>query len=88
MYISKEITTHYGIPITYHALNAIHIHYDQGISHIDIAGYFSKEAFENGASAFEISQIQVNQTVFATEKDIYNAILTSNAFKDGVLCEE
>lgn len=88
MYIQKEILTDYGIPAIYHVLKEIHTYYDDGISHINIAGFFSKEAFESGANAVVIKQIEVTQTVFENEKDIYNAILNSNAFQDGVLYED
>lgn len=88
MYIQKEIITHYGIPATYHALKAIHTYYDMGVSHIDIAGYFSKEAFENNGDAIVVNQIEIAQVSFNNEKDIYDAVLTSNAFLDGILIEE
>ena len=88
MYIQKEIITHYGIPATHHALKAIHTYYDMGVSHIDIAGYFSKDAFDNNRDAIVVNQIEVNQTSFENEKDIYNAILASHVFQDGVLVEE
>jgi hypothetical protein len=88
MYIQKEVITHYGIPATYHALKAIHTYYDMGISHIDIAGYFSKEAFENNGNSIVINQIEVNKTSFENERDIYNAILASSVFQDGMLVEE
>lgn len=88
MYIQKEIITHYGIPATYHSLKAIHTYYDIGISHVDVAGYFSKEAFENNGNAIVVNQIEVNQTSFENEKEIYNAILASNVFQDGTLIEE
>lgn len=88
MYIQKEIITHYGVPATYHALKAIHTYYDDGISHIDIAGYFSKEAFDNNGDAIIVNQIEVNKTHFENEKEIYNAILTSNVFHNGVIIEE
>lgn len=88
MYIQKEIITHYGIPATYHALKAIHTYYDTGVSHIDIAGYFSKEAFENNGTAIVVNQIEVAQISFNNEKDIYDAVLTSNVFSDGILVEE
>lgn len=88
MYIQKEILTNYGIPASYHILKEVHTYYDDGISHINIAGYFSADAFKNGASAAIINQIEVNQTSFENEKDIYNAVLNSTVFQDGVLCEE
>lgn len=88
MYIQKEIITHYGIPATYHALKAIHTYYDMGVSHIDIAGYFSKEAFDNHGNEIIVNQIEVGQTSFENEKDIYTAVLNSNVFQDGKLCEE
>ena len=88
MYIQKEIITHYGIPAEYHTLKAIHTYYDMGVSHIDIAGYFSKEAFENNGNAIVVNQIELNQISFNSEKDIYNAILASSVFQDGVLVEE
>lgn len=87
MYIQKEVITHYGIPATYHALKAIHTYYDIGVSHIDIAGYFSQEAFNNNGNAIVVNQIEVSQTAFENEKDIYNAILASNLFQDGILIE-
>ena len=87
MYIQKEILTHYGIPATYQALQSIHIYYDQGVSHIDIAGYFTKEAYDNGSNAVVVNQIEVNKTNFENEKDIYNSIISSNVFKDGILYE-
>ena len=88
MYIQKEIITHYGIPAAYHALKAIHTYYDMGVSHIDVAGYFSKEAFDNNGSEIAVNQIEVHQTSFENEKEIYNTILKSNVFKDGMLVEE
>lgn len=88
MYIQKEILTHYGIPATYHVLKEIHTYYDQGISHVDIAGYFSEEAFENGSTPAVINQVEVQQTSFSSERDIYNAVLNSIVFQDGVLCED
>ena len=88
MYIQKEIITNYGIPAIYHVLKEIHSYYDIGISHINIAGYFSKEAYVNGASAVVVNQVEVGQTSFESEKDIYNAILSSHVFQDGVLCED
>lgn len=88
MYIQKEIITHYGIPAEYHTLKTIHIYYDMGVSHIDIAGYFSKDAFENNGNAIVVNQIEVTQTTFENEKDIYNTVLASNVFSDGILVEE
>jgi len=88
MYIQKEILTHYGIPATYHVLKEIHTYYDQGISHINVAGYFSKEAFDNGSVSVVINQVEVGQTSFESKKDIYNAILESNVFHGGALCED
>ena len=88
MYIQKEIMTHYGIPATYHILKAIHTYYDDGVSHVNIAGYFSKDAFAVGSEAVVINQVEVQQTCFASEKEIYNAVLNSNVFHDGVLCED
>lgn len=88
MYIQKEILTNYGIPASYHVLKEIHAYYDQGVSHINVAGYFSKEACDNGSSAVIINQVEVKQTAFENEKDIYNAILASVLFQDGVLCED
>ena len=87
MYIQKEITTHYGVPATCHALKAVHTYYNDGISHIDIAGYFSKEAFDNNGNAIIVNQIEVNQTYFENEKEIYNAILNSDVFRDGTLVD-
>ena len=88
MYIQKEILTDYGIPASYHVLNAIHSYYNEGISHIDVAGYFSKEAFNNGSNAIVINQVEVGRSLFENENDIYNAILGSIVFEDGVLCED
>ena len=88
MYIQKEIITHYGIPATHHALKAIHTYYDMGVSHIDIAGYFSKEAFDNNGNSIVVNQIEVNQTSFEDEREIYNTILASHVFQDGILVEE
>ena len=88
MYIKKEIQTNYGIPATYHILKEIHTYYDQGISHINIAGYFSREAFTNGSTAVVVNQVGVEQTAFECERDIYNAVLGSIVFKDGELCED
>lgn len=88
MYIQKEILTNYGVPAIYHVLKEIHTYYDMGISHVDIAGYFSKEAFVNGANAVVINQVEVPRTSFDNEKDIYTAVLNSIVFKDGVLCED
>lgn len=87
MYIQKEIATHYGIPVVCHTLKEVHTYYDQGISHINVAGYFSKEAFSNGSAAVVVNQVEVTQTSFENEKDIYNAILSSNVFEGGTLCE-
>lgn len=88
MYIQKEISTDYGIPAIYHVLKEIHTYYDDGVSHVNIAGYFSKEAFENGASAAITNQVEIAQTSFESEKDIYTAVLNSIVFKDGVLRED
>ena len=88
MYIEKEVITHYGIPSTYHVLKEIHIYYNMGIAHIDVAGYFSKDAYNNGSDAIVVNQIEVAQTAFDGEKDIYNAILSSHVFQDGILHEE
>lgn len=87
MYIQKEVLTDYGVPAVYHVLKEIHTYYDDGVSHINVAGYFSKDAFDNGANAVIINQVEINQTTFENEKDIYNAVLSSTVFKDGVLCE-
>lgn len=88
MYIQKEIITNYGIPAVYHVLKAVHTYYDMGVSHIDVAGYFSKEAFSNGLNAIVVNQIKVDQVSFENERDIYNSVLNSIVFQDGVLCEE
>ena len=88
MYIQKEILTDYGIPAVHHVLKEIHTYYDDGVSHINIAGYFSKEAFESGANAVVINQIEALQTSFENEKDIYNAVLNSIVFQDGILRED
>lgn len=88
MYIQKEILTNYGIPAIYHTLSAIHTYYNNGMSHIDVAGYFSKEAFENGSSAVVVNQVEVSQTIFENERDIYNAVLNSIVFQDGILHDE
>lgn len=88
MYIQKEILTNYGVPAVHHVLKEIHTYYDDGISHVNVAGYFSKEAFDNGANAVVINQVEVEQTTFDNEKDIYNAVLKSTFFQDGVLVEE
>lgn len=88
MYIQKEISTNYGIPAAYHILKEIHTYYDDGISHINVAGYFSKEAYENGASAVVVKQVELARTSFENEKDIYNSILTTVIFQDGILHEE
>ena len=88
MYIQKEILTNYGVPATYHVLKEIHTYYDDGVSHINVAGYFSAEAYNNGSNAVIINQVEVNQTAFENEQDIYNAVLTSSAFQDGVLFKE
>lgn len=87
MYIQKEILTDYGIPATYHVLKEVHTYYDSGISHINIAGYFSADAFNNGSNAVVVNQVEVNKTSFENEKDIYNAVLISNVFQNGILCE-
>ena len=87
MYIQKDILTDYGIPAAYHVLKEIHTYYDDGVSHVNIAGYFSKDAFENCANAIVINQVEINQTSFENEKDIYNAVLSSHVFQGGVLCE-
>lgn len=87
MYIQKEVLTDYGVPAVYHVLKEIHTYYDDGVSHINVAGYFSKDAFDNGANAVITNQVEINQTTFENEKDIYNAVLSSTVFKDGVLCE-
>lgn len=88
MHIQKDILTNYGVPATCHILKEIHTYYNQGISHINIAGYFSKEAFDNGATPVVVNQVEVKQTSFENEKDIYNAVLNSIVFQDGVLCED
>ena len=88
MYIQKEILTHYGIPATYHVLKEIHSYYDNGFSHINIAGYFSKEAYTTGSAAVVVNQVEVGQTSFENERAIYNAVLDSIVFQDGVLCED
>lgn len=88
MYIQKEISTDYGIPAIHHVIKEIHTYYDVGISHVNVAGYFSKEAFDNGSNAVVINQIEVEQTSFENEKDIYNAVFGSIVFQDGVLCED
>lgn len=88
MYIQKEVLTSYGIPAIYHVLKEVHTYYDDGISHINVAGYFSKEAFESGANAVVVNQVEVTQTAFENEKDIYTAVLNSTIFQDGILCED
>lgn len=88
MYIQKEISTDYGVPAVYHVLKEIHTYYDDGVSHVNIAGYFSKDAFNNGANAAIVNQIEVEQTVFESEKDIYTAVLNSIVFQDGTLYED
>lgn len=88
MYIQKEILTDYGIPATYHVLKEIHTYYDDGVSHVNVAGYFSKDAFNNGANAVIVNQVEVEKTSFENEKDIYNSVLRSIVFQDGVLCED
>ena len=88
MYIQKEISTDYGIPAIHHVIKEIHTYYDVGISHVNVAGYFSKEAFDNRSNAVVINQVEVNQTSFENENDIYNAVLSSVVFQDGVLCED
>ncbi len=88
MYIQKEISTDYGIPATHHVIKEVHTYYDIGISHINVAGYFSNDAFNNGSNAVVINQVEVEQTSFESEKDIYNAVLSSIVFQDGVLCED
>ena len=88
MYIQKEISTHYGVPATCHVLKEIHTYYDDGVSHVNVAGYFSKEAFENGANAVIVNQVEIEKIVFESEKDIYTAVLTSNVFQDGTLHED
>ena len=87
MYIYKELMTSYGVPATYHVLKEIHTYYDDGFSHVNIAGYFSKEAFESHSIAVVINQIEIDKTVFDSTKDIYEAILSSTVFSDGVLYE-
>jgi len=49
---------------------------------------FSKEAFDNGSVSVVINQVEVGQTSFESKKDIYNAILESNVFHGGALCED
>lgn len=88
MYIQKEILTSYGVPAMYHVLKEIHTYYDDGISHVNVAGYFSADAYNSGANAVVINQVEIEQTAFESEKDIYNAVLDSNVFQDGVLCED
>lgn len=88
MYIQKEISTNYGVPATHHVLKEIHTYYDDGVSHVNVAGYFSKDAFDSGANAVVINQVEVPQTSFESEKDIYNAVLESIVFQDGTLCED
>ena len=88
MYIQKEISTDFGIPAVHHVIKEIHTYYDGGMSHINVAGYFSKEAFENHSNAVIVNQVEIAKTSFENEKDIYNAILGSIVFQDGVLCED
>jgi hypothetical protein len=88
MYIQKEVSTDYGIPAVHHVLKEIHTYYNDGISHINIAGYFSKDAFDNCSNAVVVNQVEVKRTAFENEKDIYNAVLNSIVFQDGVLCED
>lgn len=88
MYIQKEILTDYGIPAVCHVLKEIHTYYDDGVSHVNVAGYFSKDAFNNGANAAVINQVEIPRTSFENEKDIYNTVLNSIVFKDGILCED
>jgi hypothetical protein len=88
MYIQKEVLTGYGIPASYHVLKEIHTYYDDGVSHVNIAGYFSKEAFDNGSIAVVVNQVEIPQTTFENEKDIYTAVLNSTVFQDGILCED
>lgn len=88
MYIQKEILTSYGIPAIHHVIKEIHTYYDQSVSHINVAGYFSKDAFDNGSNAVVINQVEVEQTLFENEKNMYNAILGSIVFQDGILCED
>lgn len=88
MYIQKEIMTNYGIPASYHVLQEIHTYYNDGIAHVNIAGYFHKEAYANGSNAVVVNQVEVNQTAFDSEKDIYAAVLNSIVFRDGVLFDD
>ena len=88
MYIQKEIMTNYGIPATYHVLQEIHTYYDDGVSHVNIAGYFSKDAYNNGANAVVVNQVEINQTSFGNEKEIYDAVLGTSVFQDGILNEQ
>lgn len=88
MYIQKEIQTDYGVPAVCHIIKEMHTYYGDGISHINVAGYFSKDALDNGATAVVVNQVEVAQTAFANEIDIYNAVLTSIVFQDGVLCAD
>lgn len=88
MYIEKTINTYLGIPATYHTLHAMHVYYNNGVTHIDVAGYISKDAKENGGQAIVINQIEIQQVDFENEEAIYNAILASQAFSDGVLYNE
>lgn len=87
MYLQKEILTNYGIPATYHVLKEIHTYYNDGVSHINVAGYFSEDAFKSGASEAVVNQVEVAQTAFENEKDIYNAVLNSIVFQGSTLCD-
>ena len=73
MYIQKDIMTNYGVSATYHVLQEIHTYYDDGVSHVNIAGYFSKEACSNGANAVVVNQVEINQTSFGNEKEVTNS---------------
>lgn len=88
MYIQKEILTNYGVPAVHHVLKEIHTYYDDGVSHVNVAGYFSKDAFDCGSNAVVVNQVEVQQTSFESEKDIYNAVLESIVFQGGELIED
>lgn len=87
MYIEKSINTSFGIPAICHVLKDIHIYFDQGISHVDIAGYFNNESLSNNSQAVIINQVELQQTQFSNCTEIYNAILQSELFNGGILHE-
>ncbi len=80
MYLLKEITTGYGVPINYHKISAVHAYYDINKVHVDIAGYISKEAYENSGSSFMTHQVELPLNEDLRLESIYLAVLEHPIF--------